>query len=193
MESQKQQDRRIRRTQKLLKESLISLMQENEFKNISVKDVTTRADLNRGTFYLHYSDIYQLLQEMEEELLMDFQKMIDGHDHAGYRSSLLDIIVPMLDYIEKNKPICKIMFENNPSNEFLSRFHSLMHENGAPIIQKLFPSADEKCYDMFIEFVTYGTIGTIRRWVNSGQDMPKDVMADKLDKAILGVAERLLR
>ena len=60
MEDQKQ-DRRVRRTQKLLKDSLVTLMQEKEFKNISVKDITDRADLNRGTFYLHYTDTYHLL------------------------------------------------------------------------------------------------------------------------------------
>ena len=59
------QDRRIRRTQKLLKDSLIELMQEKEFKNISVKDITDRADLNRGSFYLHYNDTYHLLQQMQ--------------------------------------------------------------------------------------------------------------------------------
>lgn len=53
MESQKE-DRRIRRTQKMLKDSLIELMTERDFKNISVKDITERADLNRGTFYNHY-------------------------------------------------------------------------------------------------------------------------------------------
>lgn len=45
MESQKE-DRRIRRTQKMLKDSLIELMTERDFKNISVKDITERADLN---------------------------------------------------------------------------------------------------------------------------------------------------
>ena len=44
-------DRRVRRTRRLLKDSLIALMQEKEFMDISVKEITDRADLNRGTFY----------------------------------------------------------------------------------------------------------------------------------------------
>ena len=77
MESQKE-DRRIRRTQKMLKDSLIELMTERDFKNISVKDITERADLNRGTFYNHYTDTYDLLQKMESDVLADFQDMIDN-------------------------------------------------------------------------------------------------------------------
>ena len=49
------EDRRVRRTQKLLKESLVQLMSEKAFKDITIKDITERADLNRGTFYLQHS------------------------------------------------------------------------------------------------------------------------------------------
>ena len=58
MEGHKE-DRRIRRTKKLLKQALAQLMDEKEFKDITVRDITERADLNRGTFYLHYRDVYE--------------------------------------------------------------------------------------------------------------------------------------
>ena len=69
----KQEDRRIRRTKKLLKSGFASLMKEKEFKDIRVKDITDLVDLNRGTFYLHYNDTYDLLEKIENEVLDDFQ------------------------------------------------------------------------------------------------------------------------
>ena len=63
----KLEDRRVRRTKQLIKQSLIELMHEKPFKDITVKDITERADLNRGTFYLHYVDIYDLLSKIEDE------------------------------------------------------------------------------------------------------------------------------
>ena len=65
----KLEDRRVRRTKQLIKQSLIELMHEKPFKDITVKDITERADLNRGTFYLHYVDIYDLLSKIEDETL----------------------------------------------------------------------------------------------------------------------------
>ena len=47
------EDRRARRSRKMLKESLLDLMRKKPFSDISVRDVTDRADMNRGTFYLH--------------------------------------------------------------------------------------------------------------------------------------------
>lgn len=71
------EDRRIRRTKKLLKQALAQLMDEKDFKDITVKDITERADLNRGTFYLHYTDTYAILRSIsllltDENLLQPF-------------------------------------------------------------------------------------------------------------------------
>ena len=73
------EDRRVRRTKKLLKQGLSELMKEKDFKDISVKDITDRMDLNRGTFYLHYTDIYDLLNKIETDVLDDFQRVIDTY------------------------------------------------------------------------------------------------------------------
>ena len=54
------QDRRIRKTRAVLKSSLLSLMKEKSVKHITVKELCDKADINRGTFYLHYTDIYQM-------------------------------------------------------------------------------------------------------------------------------------
>lgn len=50
-------DRRVRRTRTLLTRGLIQLMKEKDIKEISVKELSDLADINRGTFYLHYTDI----------------------------------------------------------------------------------------------------------------------------------------
>ena len=65
----KREDRRSRRSRKLLKQGLLELMKEKRFSAISVRDVTDQMDLNRGTFYLHYPDTTALLRSLEEDML----------------------------------------------------------------------------------------------------------------------------
>ena len=55
-----QEDKRIRRTKKLLRQALTRLMQQKDFPSITVTDVVREADINRGTFYAHYRDVYDL-------------------------------------------------------------------------------------------------------------------------------------
>ena len=63
------QDRRVKRTKTLLQTTLVELMLEKEVSQISVKELTQRADVNRSTFYLHYLDIYDMLEQMEDEFV----------------------------------------------------------------------------------------------------------------------------
>ena len=65
--AQEKMDRRVRRTKALLLQGLIQLMEEKDIKDISVKELSDLADINRGTFYLHYSDVYNMLGKIEFE------------------------------------------------------------------------------------------------------------------------------
>lgn len=58
-------DRRIIRTKEAIRDALITLIEEKGFDAVSVINITSRADINRGTFYLHYRDKYDLLEQIE--------------------------------------------------------------------------------------------------------------------------------
>lgn len=156
------EDRRVRRTQKLLKESLVQLMSEKAFKDITIKDITERADLNRGTFYLHYSDTYDLLTAMENGVLEDFQEMITAYMPSRPGNGLMPVLLPIVHYIVENEQICKNLFENNVSNEFVTKFKELIRKNGGALIERLYPACQTADSEYFFEFITYGLIGIIK-------------------------------
>jgi Bacterial regulatory proteins, tetR family. len=68
MEEQKKEDRRVRRTKKMLTQALTQLMQEKQIKEITVRELTDLADMNRGTFYLYYRDVYDMLEKLEDSM-----------------------------------------------------------------------------------------------------------------------------
>ena len=70
MEEQKKEDRRVRRTKKMLTQALTQLMQEKQIKEITVKELTDLADMNRGTFYLYYRDVYDMLEKLDRSCWM---------------------------------------------------------------------------------------------------------------------------
>jgi len=68
-----EKDPRAVRTKSLIKEAFVKLLEEKDFKYITIKDITTKATINRATFYAHYLDKYLLL----EELVIDcFEEML---------------------------------------------------------------------------------------------------------------------
>ncbi|RIN07979.1 TetR family transcriptional regulator, partial [Staphylococcus shinii] len=70
------EDRRVRKTKKAIKQAFIKLLAEKELERITIQDITTLADINRGTFYLHYEDKYILLSDLEDEFIDDLAEEI---------------------------------------------------------------------------------------------------------------------
>ena len=68
--TQTKTDPRVLRTRKLIMDSFIELSGKKEFKDITVKDITTEAMINRATFYYHFEDIYDLLEKVLSEVLL---------------------------------------------------------------------------------------------------------------------------
>lgn len=72
-------DRRVRKTKSQLRAGLAQLMREKSIREITVKELVDKVDINRSTFYLHYSDIPGMLKEIEDEILEEMGRAIQEH------------------------------------------------------------------------------------------------------------------
>ena len=114
------EDRRARRSRKMLKESLLDLMRKKPFSDISVRDVTDRADMNRGTFYLHYAGTVDLLKSLEADLLEELQALVDAHmQETIAEESVAPVLVPVLDFVVEHRETCVVLFANSEAAGFI--------------------------------------------------------------------------
>jgi len=189
------EDRRIRRTKKLLKQGLAEMMNEKEFKDITVKDITEKVDLNRGTFYLHYSDTYDLLRKVEGEILQDFQDMIDKYAQNidAHNPTLLPVLSPIAGYVIENIDICKSLFNNRASTDFSDKFQQLISKNGYSFVNRQYPGASLENYEYFFSFISCGTVGIIKKWFNTVPLKAKDDIVIMTDKIIRAAANSILK
>ncbi|MGM0903459.1 MAG: TetR/AcrR family transcriptional regulator [Bacillota bacterium] len=123
--SQAKTDPRVLRTRRLIMDSFIELSSKKEFKDITVKDITTEAMINRATFYYHFEDIYDLLEKVLSEVLLinldrniieanelnekcmihiflaitNFQGALSNRCHRGYEDTIARIIREQLEVI----------------------------------------------------------------------------------------------
>ena len=123
--TQSKTDPRVIRTCKLIMDSFITLSEGKEFKDITVKDITAEAMINRATFYYHFEDIYDLLEKALSEVLLinldlenyrndelnektfirifeavtSFQKSLSNRCHRGYEDTIARIIREQLEIL----------------------------------------------------------------------------------------------
>lgn len=186
------EDRRARRSRKLLKQGLLELMGEKRFSQISVRDITERMDLNRGTFYLHYPDTTALLQSLETDILREAQEMVDQHLPEVGGGTLKPVFEPILDYIVEHQEICRALFINNSTSNFVDRLHELIRRNGAALVRERYPTAGEQALEDLLNFLAYGLIGLMKGWFDQDMAQSKESLVKTADLLVSGAAERLL-
>lgn len=186
------EDRRTRRTRKLLKQGLLELMRERRFADISIRDITERMDMNRGTFYLHYRDTASLLQSIETDMLDEAQALIDAHLAETAGGTLRPVFEPILDFVLANRDTCRALFDNNASSGFVSRLQELIYRNGVNIVRARFHPESEDQLAYLLSFIAYGLIGLVKEWFDQDMALPKETLVLSADRLVNGAAESLL-
>ena len=173
------EDRRARRSRRLLKESLLELMKRKTFAEISVRDVTDAADMNRGTFYLHYSGTTELLQSVETDLLEELQALVDAHMQETVAvGSVAPVFEPVLDFLVEHRETCAVLFASSEASGFFQSLQQLVHQNGAPLVRTWFRPADPRLTDYLLNFLAWGFIGLLTEWFEKDMALPKAELLD---------------
>lgn len=165
-------DRRIRKTKTQLKNGLAKLMAEKSINEISVKELVEMVDINRSTFYLHYSDIYNLLEEIEEELLSEIKQTIEQHP-MGVEYNTFTYMEDIYLVLEKNKEICKALLGDNGDASFIFKMKEIIQENSMKQLELLFPDIKEDLKYTF-SFCLSGCLGIVNQWLfENGSESPQ--------------------
>ena len=186
------QDRRIRKTRSALRRCLSALLLKKPVKDISVRELTELADINRGTFYLHYLDVFDLLQNLEEEMFLKYTALLDRHDAEEVKESPRKLLVDLLCFIQENADLIRILIGSNGDPNFLQRLRSVFQEKILVPWWQSIAGKSEQEYEYFYSYITEGTIGLIHRWVENGTDLSPEEMATLAERFIVFGSSTLL-
>ena len=86
-------DKRVIRTKKAIKEALFRIMEEKDISSISISELTQEANINRRTFYTHYRNITDILEEIEGDLVEALGVLVQNIDLKAVRKSVCDLFI----------------------------------------------------------------------------------------------------
>ena len=182
-------DRRSMRTKKLIRTALSELIEEKGFNGISVTDLTTRADINRGTFYLHYVDKYDMLEKIENEViqeLIDRIKNVISIDVKNIDSTdqHMPFMIKVFEYVKENSQFMKAILGPKGDPLFHVKLKQLIQINlFEKNLIKTFRQENMMIPETyFISYVLSAHLGIIQQWVKTGTQESPDEMASILSK-----------
>lgn len=152
-------DRRVRYTKRALADALIELRREKGLSKISVKELCEKADVNRSTFYAHYRSQYDLMAQIETEVLADLEQYLTEC------ASSSDNVAKVLEYAQANADLF-LMLLGEGEGRFQQRIMELVHlfDLRADLGAGLEGYATEYLY----LFAVNGALGVLTRWLENG-------------------------
>lgn len=176
-------DRRVKFTKMLLKNSLVELMGKNPISKISVKMLCESADINRSTFYAHYTDQYGLLKQVEQEVIAELKKHITRDAFIKQSAQTVQSMNQILDYISKNAEVFKILLSENGNSSFQKEIMILAQEK---IISDILsnPNIDERTSEYLQRFAVTGALSIVQKWLQDGMIESTEKMSELASKLL---------
>ena len=166
----KKSDSKYFYTARLMNHALLSLLEKKDLEFITVTEITKKAGVNRSTFYLHYENIYELLEETIENLNKQFKNSFEIKNPLAITSKRDAFLIteerlrPYLNFVKENKRVLKLI--NKKPQLFQSRkaYQKMYDEIFYPAISQFVEGETERIYNL--EFFTGGIVSIIYKWID---------------------------
>lgn len=168
---------KTKKTKQLIQKCFIQVLEKKSFESITIGDIAKQAKINRGTFYLHFQDKFDLLEHIEQRLFADLGNHIDELQ-ASYSSTHTFekrqeyLAATLFSFIEIHSPILKIFLSNHGRAGFHIRFRDAFSEKVRFNLEKNASINDNLKVPMeyFLSFITSAFLGLIEQWIQNGLD-----------------------
>lgn len=176
-------NRRILVTKRILRESLMELMQEKSISKITIKEICDLSEMSRSTFYLHYQDQFELLSDVENEVMENTLKALENLSGSFNTNESIEAF---LEYVKENKETFGILLCQTDSEDFQKTIIETIANNVKAAVPEIL---DNKNADYLFTFVMYGSLNVLRVWIQSGFDTPTRDLAELIYQSCNNVAK----
>lgn len=183
MKSQKE-DRRIRITKQAIKESLIELMLEYPINKISVKMLCESADINRSTFYTHYSNQFDLLRQIQRETVQGIRPYImNKYFISEHNTIAIPVLIQVLEYARDNQTLFKVLLNESSDSNFQYELMLLAKEKSIEEAHAGYPMDETESKYLSI-FEIAGVVSIMKEWLNNDCAETPEKLADLIAKLL---------
>jgi AcrR family transcriptional regulator len=181
--SEHAEDLRVLRTRKMLEEALIELTVEKGFAAVTVRDITERAMVNRSTFYRHYLDKFDLLEQYTnavtaltsaEDPLEEKRREVSGGPPPG--------LVRLLKHVQQFGDFYRVMLGQMGDPVFTEKFRQTASRRMRAYYAGTPTEPESPPLDLRLDYVSCAAVGAIVWWLESDQPCPPEQLASWLSQ-----------
>lgn len=175
-EMENKEDRRVMMTKRMLKEAMTELLRENDIYHISIRELCERADVNRTTFYKYYGSQFDLLTEMESDIISLINNTITKNNVD------IDATIKVLcEYLNDNLEFARLLINNNIDPGFAGKLFSLSVIRDS-VAENYRDKYDGSEMEYVYNYITYGAFRIICMWLSRDEREAPEKLAAMIRK-----------
>lgn len=172
-------DRRVKYTRMVIKDSFVKFLKQKPIQKITVKEICEDADVNRATFYSHFTDQYDLLRQIEEEIIHAISDFLKDYDVRDLDLVPVEMIEKILLYIAENAELFDLLLNQNGDLQFQQEVIRILGtQQLIPLIGSEGLNLEDARY--IFHFLASGAVGIIQLWLSENLARPAREIASLL-------------
>lgn len=175
----------MRYTKKVIRDAFLSLLREKNVKQITVTELCRLADINRATFYKHYRDAFDLLEQLEAgalDHLRNAAQQIQREDAMGH-------FIRLLERAREHHEEFTVIASENGDPHFPQRVSACLYEAARDTVFRHLPAGSEEQKALTCCFLEGGGSGVLNFWLRGGMSQEPEEVA----RLIFRLSEAVMR
>lgn len=164
-------DRRIQKTRKAIRTAFGKLLAEKNINNITVMDIAEKADINRKTFYNYYSGVYEIIEEIEDEVTVFLDETLVSVDFKTALKNPNVVFEQLTKMMSLDPDFYGYLFAKNSESTLNEKIYNILKTKIKSTVKSQF-ELDEMQLAVSTDFFVSGLVSVYREWYNSSYQMP---------------------
>ncbi len=178
-------DKRRRKTRRAIKTSLIRLMTEKDLSDITITEIAEEADINRKTFYAHYRDLYDILDEIENDLIGKVFRILNNADILKSMYNPYPLLRELTGEINKDLEFYRLLVQSRDYNSLLDKIQGIFKARFLELTKDTIKT-DKELLAFVIDFITSGITSVYKEWFSSERNISLEQLSKSLSLLIGG-------
>ena len=183
-------DRRVMKTKRAIKKAFIKLLLVKDYNKITIKDIATEADVDRKTVYNYYSGIYEIRDELENEILKSMEESIEKFDYTDPYSHTKKCFEALSTLINQNNELFGYLFKNEANSKMLRKIIFYFKDNVLKILKDSpIANLSNDKLELLASFISGGAMITYQNWFYSERKSSLTKLSEDLTAAAFAVVK----
>ena len=180
--AEKKEYRSAIRSRRFIRQAFLDLLREKRVEKITVTDIVNRADINRSTFYAHYTDVKALIEEIQYEIINRSISLIKETDFLELLKSPIPFLRKLIEIANENRELYSILGKTALSFNQLEKIKVLLVEKAMSLPEIPEEIRQQKKFEVRVNFFVGGIINVYQQYLVGTLDAtPEEIIDDIAD------------